>query len=96
MDIPDVFPRDRMSTAQKLILILQDNPGMRDSYDLLVNEFYRRNSNSKLKKETIERNIRFLQYDLGIYPPTERVRKARKQKQKEIIERAKVKTEGFF
>ena len=75
---------DRLTIEQKLVLILED-PRFRNSYDFITNEFYRRNPASTLKKTSLEAKLRTIQNGLWIYPASERVRRARKQKQREII-----------
>lgn len=85
---------DRVTTAQKLLLILQDKK-FRDSYDMINNEFQRRWKDSKITQQTIERNCRFIQKGMGLYPPTERTNRMRKNVQKRIIAWYKKRTTFF-
>lgn len=82
---------DRMTRCQKILVILRNYPEVRNSYDLIISQYYKEYPDDWCSRHTIERDIRAVQYDLGIFPPTARVRKARKDKQKEIIAEAKAK-----
>lgn len=83
---------DKLSRCQKIILILRDYPQIRDSYDLIL-ERYSAIYNDTVKPSTLERDIRIVQYDIGIYPPSERVKRLRKDAQEKILESVKITTE---
>lgn len=84
-----VKPTWELTRVQKLVLILRDYPEIRNSYDMIVEKYHKIYEDSRVKRTTLERDIRMVQYDLGLYSPLERVKRARKQKQQEIIEEYK-------
>jgi hypothetical protein len=61
---------EKLSRPQKIILILRDYPQIRDSYDLIAERYYA-TYDDKVKPSTLSRDIRIVQYDVGIYPPSE-------------------------
>lgn len=83
---------DKPSRCQKILLLLRDYPQIRDSYDLISERYYA-TYNDKVKPSTLERDIRIVQYDIWIYPPSERIRRLRKNAQKEILDWLKITTE---
>ena len=76
---------DKLTRCQKLLILLQDYPHIRDSYDLILERYYA-TYNDKACPSTLERDIRIIQYDIWIYPPSERVRKARKLAQERFLQ----------
>jgi len=84
---------DKLTRCQKLILILRDYPQIRDSYDLILERYYLTYNDDKASPKTLERDIRMVQCDIGIFPPSERVRRLRKQAQEKILDWLKVTTE---
>lgn len=83
---------DRLTTWQKLFLILQEREDVRDSYDLITNEYYRRYPDSNIKKQSLERIARFIQHNLWFFPPKQRTIRRRKAIQQEIIRNSKKKS----
>jgi hypothetical protein len=83
---------DKPTRSQRILLLLQDFPEIRNSYDLIIAKYFSTYRDEKVKFATLERDIRIVQYDLGIFPPSERVRKLRKETQQKIIEANR----GFF
>lgn len=74
-----------MTTLKKVLVILKANPEVRNSYDHIVLKYRDDFPNDKVTRKTIENNARIIQYNLGIFQPSARVRRARKEKQAEII-----------
>lgn len=85
---------EKLSRCQKIILILKDYPQIRNSYDLIAERYYA-TYNDSVKPSTLERDIRMVQYDIGICPPSERVKRMRKQAQAQIIA-SKIEKTGFW
>lgn len=81
---------DKLTRCQKLIIILRDYPQIRDSYDLILERYYLTYNDDKVSPKTLERDIRMVQYDIGIFPPSERVRRLRKQAQENILQRVTI------
>lgn len=74
-----------MTTTKKIIVLLKRYPEIRNSYDRIIMKYREEFPLDTVTRSTIERNARFVQYDLELFPPSERTRRARKDKQKEII-----------
>lgn len=87
---------DRLTRTQKVFIILRDNPELRDSYDLIISQYYKENPTDWVTRSAIERDVRAIQYDMGIYPPSERTRRKRKEKQAEIIKDAKARKKNLL
>ncbi len=85
---------DKLTRSQKILILLRDFPEIRDSYDLILEKYRFTYKDDTVQPSTLERDIRFIQYDLCIYPPSERVRRLRKDAQDRII--AGKKKKGFF
>lgn len=75
---------EKLTRCQKIILLLRDYPQLRNSYDLIIEKYYA-TYNDEVKPVTLERDIRMVQYDIGIYPPSDRVKRLRKEAQEKII-----------
>lgn len=95
---------DKLTRCQRIIILLRDFPQIRNSYDLILERYYA-TYNDQVKPSTLERDIRIVQYDIWIYPPSERVKRLRKEAQKNILDWLKITTErtsiwetvkGFF
>jgi hypothetical protein len=85
--IIDFTPPSRPTLAYKMLVLLQDFPDIRNSYDLIC-EKWNLVYGATPQRETIERVARTIQYDLNIYPPSEETKRARRSAQKHIIAHA--------
>jgi len=75
-------------------LLLQDFPEIRGSYDLIIEKYFSTYRDEKVHRSTLERDIRVVQYDMGIYPPSENVRKASKCTKDRLIKSWKDRKKG--
>lgn len=90
---------DKISQQQKMYILLRDHPEIRDSYELIVSEWRKKYPYYKWKDCTIQRIARFVQYDFGIFPPSEAVRRYRRIARERIIAQSKTlwrRILGFF
>lgn len=55
---------DRITRTQKILLLLHDYPDIRDSYDMIVSKYYLLYPNDWCERSTIERESRWVQYDM--------------------------------
>ncbi len=89
--IIEFTPPKKPTLIYKMLLLLQDFPQIRNSYDLIYekwNHIYGINPGRK----TIERVARTIQYDLNIFPPSEEIKRLRKISQNRIIATAEKKS----
>lgn len=85
----DMVFSDRLSKAQKMIILLRDHPEIRNSYELIVSEWRKKYPLHKAKDQSINRIIRFVQCDLGVYPASDEVRRYRRSTHLRIVNEAR-------
>ena len=87
--LPSLKLEDKLTRWQKLLIILRNHPEYRNSYDLIVAEYRRQHPDEKVTRSSLERISRMIQYDIGLYPPSKRIKRVRKNVQESIIQRYK-------
>lgn len=76
---------DKLGKLQRMIILLRDHPEIRDSYELILSEWRSKYPLHPACDETILRNARTIQCDLGIYPASEEVRQYRRSAHIRIV-----------
>lgn len=88
---------DKLWKLQKMILLLRDHPEIRDSYELILSEWRNKYPFHIACNETILRNVRVIQCDLGMYPASHEVQEYRKRAHLRIVrQKSKQKNRATF